>query len=478
MRQRVPAILGGPGRGRLTLRGNRPSVRRFLVPLLLLATALSACEPVEPGEYMALVGGKVIDGTGTYPYEGWTVLIRDSVIHAVGPDVRIPRGTERIDISGHSVLPGLIDMHGHMYAMRGNQFEAYPSLFLAGGVTTVFSPGDFDPEGMIALRDAVARGEVVGPRILTAGPYFDAEPSLVPWIEGVGSPDEVRAKLAEWKDRIDAAKVYSSLREPEMAALIQEAHASGLKVTGHLGGPVETRRAIELGIDGLEHGIFAVTELTNIQQSAPLLEQYCGLAAVELDGPVAQDLIESIVENRVWITPTIVTMQGIHPESEPPVQDWATYLSDDLRSLMEQQAPYLDEVGADCLERALEIQLEFVRRVNLAGGLVLTGTDPVSPKLTPGYGLHAEMANLVQAGLTNLDAIRSATRNGAVALGLQGEIGTIEVGKRADLVVVSGDPATDILDIGNTLWVFKGGVKYDPALLREAARGKIGLPPS
>ncbi|MFC1661927.1 amidohydrolase family protein, partial [Gemmatimonadota bacterium] len=250
------------------------------------------------------------------------------------------------------------------------------------------------------------------------------------------------------------------------------------KVTGHLGGPVETRRAIELGIDGLEHGIFAVTELANVQQTAPLLEQYCGLAAVDLDGPVAQDLIETIVANRVWITPTIVTMQGIHPEFEPPVEDWATYLSEDLRAILEQQGPYLDETASACLERALEVQLDFVRRVHVAGGLVVTGTDPVSPMLTPGFGLHAEMANLVEGGLTPLDAIRAATRNGAMALGLQGQIGTIEVGKRADLVVVAGDPATDISAVGNTVWVFKGGVKYDPVVLREAVRGKIGLPPS
>jgi imidazolonepropionase-like amidohydrolase len=448
----------------------------FLV--LLLLGVFPACEPVEPGSYTALVGGRVIDGTGTSPYEGWTVLIRDSVIEAVGPDARIPRSAERIDVSGHTVLPGLIDMHGHMYAMGGNQFDAYPTLFLAGGVTTVFSPGDFDPEGMIELRDQVARGEVLGPRILTAGPYFDAQPSLVGWIEGVTDPEEAVAKLAEWEDRIDAAKVYSSLEEEEMAAVIEAAHTSRLKVTGHLGGPVETRRAIELGIDGLEHGIFAVSELTGVSQAAPLEELYCALASVDLDGEVAQGLIQAILENHVWVTPTTVTMQGIHPDFDPPVEDWGVYLSDDLRHVMEQQQPYLNEAGSECLDRALAIQMEFVKRIHTAGGLVVTGTDPVSPKLTPGYALHAEMANLVEGGLTPLDAIRAATRNGAVALGLQGEIGTIEAGKRADLIVVMGDPSLEIEDVGNTIWVFKGGLKHDPAHLRKAVRGAIGLPAS
>lgn len=453
-----------------------PLRRVRIASLLLTALALSACQEVEPGAYVALVGVDVIDGTDAGPHQGWTVLIRDSLIHGLGPDIRIPRGTERIELKGHTVLPGLIDMHGHMYAMGANQFDAYPSLFLAGGVTTVFSPADFDPDGMIALREAIDAGRVVGPRILTAGPYFDSEPSVVPWIEGVSSPAEAREKLAGWVDRIDAAKVYSSLREEEMSVVIQDAHAAGLKVTGHLGGPVETMRAIQLGIDGLEHGVFAVAELTGVPQMAPINEQYCALAEVDLDGAVAEGLIASIIDERVWVTPTIITMMGIHPDFDPPTETWGDYVTDDLRTVMDGQPSYLDSEGAECLTRALAVQLEFVRRIHDGGGLVVTGTDPVSPKLTPGYGLHAEMATLVEAGLTPLDAIRAATSNGALALGLQNEIGTIEVGKKADLVVVLGDPVTDIQAVGNTAWVFKGGVRHDPGALRAAARGKIGLP--
>ena len=150
--------------------------------ILLAALCSAACTSSDSASHVAFVGGSVIDGTGAPPHQGWTVLIRDSVITAVGPDVEIPGGAEFLDISGKTVLPGLIDMHGHMYAMGGNQFTAYPRLFLAGGVTTVFSPGDLDPDGMTALRDQINRGEVVGPRILTAG---ITRPSMAgPWGEG------------------------------------------------------------------------------------------------------------------------------------------------------------------------------------------------------------------------------------------------------------------------------------------------------
>ena len=104
------------------------------------------------------------------------------------------------------------------------------------------------------------------------------------------------------------------------------------------------------------------------------------------------------------------------------------------------------------------------------------GTDPVSPKVVPGYGIHAEMVNFVRGGVSPFEAFSMATLNGVVALGLSAEIGTLEPGKRADLVVVRGDPASDTIRIGNTVWVFRSGVRYDPAALRESAEGKIGLP--
>jgi imidazolonepropionase-like amidohydrolase len=442
----------------------------------ILALIFASCAGGDTDPVIALVGGTVIDGTGAPPREGETVLIQGGRILEVGPDVRVPPSAEVIDVAGMTVLPGLIDMHGHMYAMGSNQFDAYPALFLAGGVTTVFSPGDFDPEGMIALRSRIAAGEVVGPRILTAGPYFDGDPSVVSWIEGVGSAEAAMAKFDHWKDRIDAVKVYTSLTEEMLAELVAGADAAGLRVTGHLGGATATVTAIELGIDGLEHGLFAIAEIVDTSPNDPIADQYCALAEIDLASSGVEAVIDAIVDGGVWVTPTIVTLQSIHPEFEPPSSDWGEYLTEGLRRALSERPSFLDADGAGCLERALENQLDFVRRVHERGGLVVTGTDPVAPAITPGYGLHAELANLVRAGFTPLAAITAATRDAAGALGLGSEIGTLEGGKEADLVIVEGDPATDIARMGNTVWVFADGVRHDPSALRESARGKIGLP--
>ena len=121
----------------------------------------------------------------------------------------------------------------------------------------------------------------------------------------------------------------------------------------------------------------------------------------------------------------------------------------------------------------MQAQLRLIKEVHQRGGLVLTGTDPVSPRLIPGYGLHRELKNLVDAGLTPLEAIKAATFNAARVLRREKEFGTIEAGKLADLVVVTGDPAARIEAVGQTEMMFRHGVKYDPAALRKAAEGQV-----
>ena len=439
-----------------------------------LLVTIAGCRSDHAERVVALVGATVIDGTGAPAAPEQTILIEGERIAAVGRDVVVPQNATVIDVTGNAVIPGLIDMHGHMYAFSSNQFEAYPKLFLAGGVTTVFSPGDFDPAGMIALRDSIARGETVGSRILTAGPYFDHAPSIVPWIEGVSSVAEALDKFALWRDSIDAVKVYAGITEQEITGLIAAAHDAGLFVTGHLGG-IPTRRAVALGIDGLEHGIFAMAELSPHGPTAPINEQYCALAELDLGSPVVDSVMSDIVARGVYVTPTIVTMQAMHPEFDPVVADWERYLSDDMREALAQRAEFLDARGADCLRRAVEKQLEFVGLLHRRGGVILVGTDPVTPELVPGYALHRELQNLVAAGLTPLEAITAATANAAAALGRDGELGTIAPGRWADLVVVEGDPSVEIASISNIRLVLKAGNQYDPAALRQSAVGLIGV---
>lgn len=450
-------------------------VRLFAGAGLFLVVA-AALAPAQV-RTVALVGGTVIDGTGNPPLENHTVLIRGDRIAAVGRKIRIPEGATVIDIKGKTVIPGLIDMHGHMY-VRGSgpqhsQFEPYSLLYLAGGVTTVRSPGDFEPEGMVAVRERIKKGEAAGPRIFTAGPYFDHAPSSVEWIKGVASPDEALRKFDQWKDKIDYVKFYTRITEPEFVAVLNAAHKAGIHATGHLGSITATR-AIELGIDGLEHGIFAMSELVpNVKNNQ---ERFCTLAKLDLDSPVVENLVDLIVKKRVAIDPTIVTYQSLHPDFVPVTPDWLKYFSPEARDYQTKLrgSPANRSAAADeCLRGALQTQMRFVKKVHDRGGVIVAGTDPVIVTLTPGYGLHRELKNFVEAGLTPVEAIKTVTSVAATVLGRQKDLGSIRKGKLADLVVVNGNPALRIENIGNTEMVFQGGVRYDPATLRKSAEGLI-----
>lgn len=426
---------------------------------------------------LALVGGTVIDGTGRPPLRDHTVLLRDERIAAVGRKVRIPKGATVIDVAGKTILPGLIDMHGHMYVRaRGEQashFEAFALLYLAGGVTTVRSPGDFDPEGMVAIRERIESGEAIGPRIFTAGPYFDHDPSSVNWIKGVKSPEEALAKFDQWKGRIDYIKFYTRITEPEFLAVLQAARKAGIRATGHLDS-ITAARAVELGIDGLEHGLFGMSEFSKGAKTRR--ERFCALAELDLESAAVENLVAAIVRKRVAIDPTIVVYQSLHPDFEPVTPDWLKYFSPDAQAFQTKarnSAPSRNPAADACLQKAIDKQMRFVKKVHDRGGVIIAGTDPVIVTLTPGYGLHRELKNLVAAGLTPIEAIKAATLLAATVLGREKELGSIRTGKLADLVVVKGNPAARIEDVGNTEMVFMSGVKYDPASLRRSAEGQI-----
>lgn len=431
--------------------------------------------PVQEGENIALINGRVIDGTGAPAWLDWTVLIRGERIVAAGPDVVVLPGARIVDLTGQTLLPGMFDMHGHLYAFDGQsltaQFTSYPRLYLAGGVTTIFTAGEFDPQGAILARENIASGAAVGPQILTGGPYFSGG-DAPGWMLRARTPEEICSYYQEWNDRIDGMKFYTGIPEDQFTILLNTAHADGLPVTGHLES-VSGMRAIELGLDGIEHGLFSMSEF--FPRGATLQEQYCAISQLDLTDPAVTGMVEALVTYGTYLDPTIVVFQPELPDFEPLVSDWEKYLDPGIVAPLRRT---LQSMGhPPCLPGALEKQAQFVRAVHERGGLIVTGTDPVLPILLPGYGLHRELQNLVEAGLSPLEAIRAATLNGAIAARLDTEKGTIAAGKIADLVVVDGNPDEDITAIGNTRLVFKAGIPYSPESLRRSVEGQIGKDP-
>lgn len=431
---------------------------------------------VADGEILALTNATVIDGTGAPAQPNLTMLIQGDRILEIGPDLTIPASARVVDLAGNTVIPGLFDLHAHLYTSDGRSlagnFVAYPRLHLAGGVTTIFSPGEFAPQGAIQLRDYIEAGEAVGPHVLTAGPYFDGV-GAASWMRSASTASELRAAYSGWHSRIDGVKVYTHVSEEQLAALVEAAHADGLRVTAHLAS-VPAGRAIALGIDGLEHGLFSMSEF--FPAAAGLAAQYCALAEVDMDSPEVLALVDALIAQGVYVTPTMVVFEPERSEFEPIPADWDRYVAPlAVPQVLRFQRSI--QLGDDtCLQQALLNQATLIRRLHAGGGLVVPGTDAVVPVVLPGYGLHRELQHFVEAGLTPLAAIRAASLDAATALGLEADRGTLAPGKRADLVVLAADPSVDITALGTTQMVFKDGLPYDPVALRASVEGLIGNP--
>lgn len=419
-------------------------------------------------ENFILANCTIIDGSGERPQRKSNVGVKDGIITQITTGELSKEQEGVIDCQGKFVLPGLIDMHAHFFARATSemksQYAAYPKLFLAGGVTTVRSPGEFEPVKTIELKNAIDRGEIVGPRINCAGPYFDRNPSIVKWIKGLETTQDIEDLFFEWRDQIDFVKAYSNFQASDLAYLIELAHNHDLYVTAHLGA-IKALEAIKLGIDGLEHGIFTMGEYF---PEGIVFDDRFTLAGSNISPELSNKIIEEIVANDVFITPTTITFQIFEPNFYERSFKYINYLSDQGREnhLKIRQERELTPKEMEKQNIIIEKQFSFINRLYAKGATLLCGSDPSFPLLIPGYSLHWEMKNFVLAGISPLDTIKAATSEAAKVL-KEKNIGTISAGKIADIVVLNNDPLENIENIGDIFAVIAKGKIYNPKNLRK-----------
>jgi enamidase len=288
---------------------------------------------------------------------------------------------------------------------------------------------------------------------------------------------DARRFVAFWADAgATSFKAYMNITRAELAAAVDEAHKRGLKITGHLCS-VTYREAADLGIDDLEHGFFVATDFVKDKQPDLCPGQNAGMTALGTVDPKSAEftsLVQYLVAHHVAVTSTQTVFVTFTP-GQP-----ATPGTDVLDPLLKTQYDQLytrvqgnaTSPFAKLLTLDRQMELAFFR----AGGLLLAGTDPTGGGgVIPGYSDQRQAELLVETGLTPLEAIKVCTLNGATYLGRADRIGSIAVGKQADLVVIDGNPAATIADIRHVTLVFRQGVGYDPAKLIESVRGKVGL---
>jgi imidazolonepropionase-like amidohydrolase len=440
---------------------------------------------------------RVIDGTGKPAVDDQDVTIEHGKISRIEASQKKPHSSDTtvLELKGYTVTPGIVGMHNHLYyiarpnrqAGRTPQFDppvvlpqemfSSPRLYLAAGVTTMRTTGSVEPYADLNLRDQIDAGKLPGPHIDVTAPYLEGKNSHFIQMHQLSGPEEATQFVEYWAGvGATSFKAYTHITRVELKAAIDAAHRHGLKLTGHLCS-VTYPEAAEMGIDNLEHGFWVNTQLAAGKKPDECPESASDdtIGAMDPEGSDAAELIQALVSHHVAVTSTLPVFEGA-VAGRPPLQPrMLDAMTPESREAYLYARNYRFENPAPEAQTKLAHEMQMERKFVAAGGLLLAGPDPTgSGGILPGFGDQREIELLVEAGFKPVEAIRIATLNGAIYEGKQGSIGSIEVGKNADLIVLKGDPSDQIANIENAEIVFKDGVGYDTARLLRSVAGRYG----
>jgi imidazolonepropionase-like amidohydrolase len=447
------------------------TVRRPAVVLALLLSAGGCDRFVKHDQIIALEGATLIDGAGGAPKQDAVIIIRNGHIDAIARvnEIPIPKGAERIDLVGKTIIPGLIDAHAHVERWAAERYIAW-------GVTTVRDlHGGTDT--VLALRRDLNLGSLLGPRMFSAGAMIDGVPPTYPNATGVATPDQARRAVdQDAVAGVDYLKVYTKITPALLRALLDEAEKLRLPVAAHLG-KTDALTAARAGVVSIEHMAGVVQAATGDPSYANAHNNFLtGWTAEEkgwaaLDSSAIARTARALAQTRVALVPTLVVHDMLSRLDNPilltrPGMEDVPQSAQSVRSV----SSLLRRTGwrsgdFDAFRRSRRRQDQFVREYKRAGGAIVAGSDAANQLLIPGYSLHEEMALLVAAGLTPLEAITAATRRGAQLLHAD-SLGLLASGKVADLVVLNANPAGNINATRNIAMIMIRGRMIRPDSLR------------
>jgi imidazolonepropionase-like amidohydrolase len=448
--------------------------------LIMFATQLVMAQRTEGQEGQLVIrGGWLFDSVSDKRRPNAGIVISGGKITAVDADVeqQVLRTANVIDLADNdTVLPGMIDLHAHYnldLVDKGRVEEVVYNgiVFLANGVTSTWSAGEYYPERVQAQRDRIAAGESIGPRLFMSGPYFGAfrceyniglaSDECIGWPNDI-TEDEIRHEVDYWAEQGVISIKIKQATPGEMRILIEQAHKHGITTSAHLANydwkyDVELRDAILMGLDRVEHQL---TLGSGGPESAEMPEMIDLMLAHNVFYDANLQMYGGINERRTHAEEMLWTNE-------------ARFFTPYAQALLEKRGdPPPESDNEEFTQRVLELKSLFD-----AGGerLLVVGTDePVYTSLLPGFAYHRELLAMTYAGIPPAAVLRAATINGARALGVDKQLGSIETSKLADLVVVRGNPLDDIKVARDIKLVVKEGAVYDPVKLLQSAEGKIG----
>ena len=440
--------------------------------LSVALVAVAGCSKLLPkDQVIALEGATLIDGAGGAPKPDALIIVRNGHIDAIARsnEIPIPRGAERISLVGKTIIPGLIDAHAHVERWATRRY-------LAWGVTSVRDlHGGTDT--VLALRKDVNLGSIIGPRMFSAGAMIDGVPTTYPNATGIATADQARRAVDQHAVAgVDYLKIYTKVTPALLRPLLDEAEKLRLPVAAHLG-KIDALTAARAGVVSIEHMAGVVQAATGDPSYIAAHDNFLvGWTTEEkgwagLDSAAVARTARALAQTKVTIVPTLVLHEMLARLDNPillmrPGMEDVPDNAQSVRSV----PGLLQRTGwraadFDAFRRSRRRQDQFVREYKRAGGAIAAGSDAANQLLIPGYSLHEEMALLVAAGLTPLEAITAATRRGAQLLQAD-SLGMIAQGKVADLVVLNADPASNIGATRNIALVMIRGRMIRPDSLR------------
>ena len=441
---------------------------RRSVSIVLLASLLTA-QAWADGQ-TCIVGTTIIDVERGERLPEYNVIIREDRIESVTEQaLDVLECDPLIDGSETFAIPGLWDMHVH----GTGRSHLWP-IYIANGVTGVRDL--FGPSDVREIRDQLAAA-AVKPRVNISGPIVDGPPGIWPGSALVSSAEEARRVVREQADAgADFIKVYQLLSRDAYFAIIEEAEYAGLPVSGHVPSAITAAEASEAGQATIEHlgdlALSCAADEDALRADIPRSLVESRMQELEafrsFDRAKCSQLARHFLSHGTWLTPTLAVSEAESREEAGSARDMErlNYFDADSRTWLQPDQTYPAEIRA-MLRESLDVHKKLVQFFYQEGVPLLAGTDAMNPYTFPGFSLHDELYLLVEAGLTPLDALRAATINAARFLDREEELGNIEAGKLADLVLLHADPLNDIRNTAKIAGVISNGTYYDSDTLKE-----------
>lgn len=421
----------------------------------------------------------IIDGTESKPKTNTTIIIQNEKIIKINPDSKPvnSQGSRVINGQGLFLIPGLFDVHAHVTFLRNpRNFSGYDrqtseqvlKILLAHGITTIRNPGA-PSIASLKFKDDVKAKSILGPDIFTAGEIINFGKSK--------NENDIRKEVSRQAVLgVDYIKLYSRVRPELLKAAVEEAHKYDIKVIGHLGNTTPTIAALS-GIDGISHGVSWSVDLLpepkreqykrQRRHKGYMLARLDWLDWLDINGPEINEMIHTIALKEIPIAPTLIAYAtkffGNSPTyinrpelkltPKPILESWKNAL------------PNWKEKDFQRSKMLWQKMLDLIKKYHDSGILLMAGSDLPNPWVIPGVSLHDELELLVNAGISPHEVIQIATKNSAEGLGILSDVGTIETGKNANLLILGGNPLTNIKNTRDIRYIILNGEIYTPSAL-------------